>query len=201
MHISIHAPRTGSDVNYYADLLATSVISIHAPRTGSDILLQRADAELEQISIHAPRTGSDGGRIPTLYAPKHFNPRSPHGERQADADAAILQLHISIHAPRTGSDTCERRYPIDHNTFQSTLPARGATRRTRPQSCRPRPFQSTLPARGATDPADVRAFIRAISIHAPRTGSDARVRDAHTRAVVISIHAPRTGSDGYADVD
>ena len=55
-------------------------------------------------------------------------------------------------------------------------------------------FQSTLPARGATSCR--RCFARAhrISIHAPRTGSDAFQpfpRSCH----IISIHAPRTGSD------
>ena len=33
-----------------------------------------------------------------------------------------------------------------------------------------------------------------ISIHAPRTGSDA-AKEALVRAAAISIHAPRTGSD------
>ena len=34
------------------------------------------------ISIHAPRTGSDMRARWTSCLPKHFNPRSPHGERQ-----------------------------------------------------------------------------------------------------------------------
>ena len=102
-------------------------------------------------------------------------------------------------------------------------------------------FQSTLPARGATRRHRRHIATYTISIHAPRTGSDGadvrrggqgqhfnprsphgerpltqaiprrmqrdfnprsphgerlRGRDAPTRAVVISIHAPRTGSDG-----
>ena len=44
--------------NYYADLLATSVISTHAPRTGSDTVC-----------------------IQCTHATGYFNPRSPHGER------------------------------------------------------------------------------------------------------------------------
>ena len=56
-------------------------------------------------------------------------------------------------------------------------------------------FQSTLPARGATTQAVMQAPFLLISIHAPRTGSDALpVRLA--RRSKISIHAPRTGSDG-----
>ena len=55
-------------------------------------------------------------------------------------------------------------------------------------------FQSTLPARGATKPRPRDAARTAISIHAPRTGSDGRFVAA-IYEFVISIHAPRTGSD------
>ena len=106
--------------------------------------------------------------------------------------------------------------------FQSTLPARGATQSAsafqsgqryfnprsphgeRPQyvlDCVPIPqFQSTLPARGATAAdADVRHFAH-ISIHAPRTGSDAAQSIMRARGGYISIHAPRTGSDGRSSM-
>ena len=80
-------------------------------------------------------------------------------------------LRISTHAPRTGSDACERRYPIKNNTFQPTLPARGATAKA----------------------ADVsRASM--ISTHAPRTGSDS-ITICGWEFTGISTHAPRTGSD------
>ena len=88
-----------------------------------------------------------------------FNPRSPHGERR-EAAAAL----------RRGAE------------FQSTLPARGATRHCNPADApQPEIFQPTLPARGATVGADV-LFHPAfrISIHAPRTGSD---RQRTSRAV------------------
>ena len=78
--------------------------------------------------------------------------------------------------------------------FQSTLPARGATR----VSCRffPAPiFQSTLPARGATQIPLQFAACWKISIHAPRTGSDAGRAVRIGADGRISIHAPRTGSD------
>ena len=35
---------------------------------------------------------------------RHFNPRSPHGERQKASSRAAQASDISIHAPRTGSD-------------------------------------------------------------------------------------------------
>ena len=103
---------------------------------------------------------------------EHFNPRSPHGERLSRrrlivADTAIsihaprtgsdghdcreaVPRRISIHAPRTGSDTRKAHGIAYRVTFQSTLPARGATGTTSARHTA-RIFQSTLPARGATE--------------------------------------------------
>ena len=100
------------------------------------------------ISIHAPRTGSDMRREIARLSDEDFNPRSPHGERQAS-----LMLANSF------------------DKFQSTLPARGATQGLRTAFAR-RTFQSTLPARGATAHLILYVKIIRISIHAPRTGSD-----------------------------
>ena len=78
------------------------------------------------ISIHAPRTGSDIDEKCIDYVRRDFNPRSPHGERPL----VFVALCGTV-------------------SFQSTLPARGATAIRRAVS-------RNLP----------------ISIHAPRTGSD-----------------------------
>ena len=80
---------------------------------------------------------------------------------------------ISIHAPRTGSDKGKGTSPSPIRTFQSTLPARGATGLA--QNIKPEQL---------------------ISIHAPRTGSDAIPYIDKLVNSKISIHAPRTGSDG-----
>ena len=101
------------------------VISIHAPRTGSDVRPHQFLC-VEAISIHAPRTGSDAAAGQHGSAGRYFNPRSPHGER----------LFLAQWRTRTGR-------------FQSTLPARGATR--------------------ISESTDENS---SISIHAPRTGSD-----------------------------
>ena len=147
---------------------------------------------------------------------KHFNPRSPHGERLQGIFSRRSSSTISIHAPRTGSDCSTSSVPSSPIRFQSTLPARGAT------------FVAVFRERGDL-----------ISIHAPRTGSDQSAtrragagayfnpRSPHGErlpfdfssigivpfqstlpargattykcpdcgATVISIHAPRTGSD------
>ena len=192
VHISIHAPRTGSDGNLPSPFTRHIKISIHAPRTGSDRLLlvvgvQRHNFNprsphgerpssicyLHQpplISIHAPRTGSDSDNPHDILKSGYFNPRSPHGERLALAMWCVL-----------------------NHGFQSTLPARGATR-TRKRRSSSWTFQSTLPARGATPTAPESPPRKKISIHAPRTGSDPEYQSAHG-CDAISIHAPRTGSD------
>ena len=174
----------------------TSDISIHAPRTGSDIRLYFLRMRRHVISIHAPRTGSDTVRPPRRWTRKDFNPRSPHGERQNDQRWDHPKTSISIHAPRTGSDADGKQPNTVNSSFQSTLPARGATqlkavniqnryfnprsphgeRRQRgAQALSPAPFQSTLPARGATLHRLAFFFHLIISIHAPRTGSDCMI--------------------------
>ena len=103
----------------------------------------------------------------------NFNPRSPHGERRDTRHQRLRAVRISIHAPRTGSDRA-----ASHNIRIGAK------------------FQSTLPARGATKYCRSRTAYWHISIHAPRTGSDGKpLSDGNRHG--ISIHAPRTGSDGF----
>ena len=170
--ISIHAPRTGSDVvNDYGRSIPHA-ISIHAPRTGSDRAICRLRCR-QAISIHAPRTGSDG---------------ISRARR-----CAILPFQSTL--PARGA-TSPVRSQCSDTLFQSTLPARGATFR-RFRRVLPLGFQSTLPARGATGSCIELFDAREISIHAPRTGSDDahRLHRLHRLLDGISIHAPRTGSD------
>ena len=60
-------------------------ISIHAPRTGSDLPFLSDNKCHHLISIHAPRTGSDRGGAHLSAWGEYFNPRSPHGERRASS--------------------------------------------------------------------------------------------------------------------
>ena len=69
------------------------------------------------ISIHAPRTGSDTAQHPDSPRGGHFNPRSPHGERQKLPNQAGHSPAISIHAPRTGSD----RYRGGHKPYRANF--------------------------------------------------------------------------------
>ena len=190
--ISIHAPRTGSDAQF---LRSAGVRVYFNPRSphGERLLHNASQRGNLLISIHAPRTGSDGNRRKTAPSPDDFNPRSPHGERPRQRVTPPNAKGISIHAPRTGSDfACgsknaaqtdfNPRSPhgerpglngrmVEAEKFQSTLPARGATRKSS-YICICGRFQSTLPARGATIGAGTIVRPLTISIHAPRTGSD-----------------------------
>ena len=125
------------------------------------------------ISIHAPRVGSDGLTVQVSLPPKHFNPRSPCGERLDFYNPLFANIGISIHAPRVGSDTsrtliCKRLPP-----FQSTLPVWGATIGSLANKLGDGEFQSTLPVWGATYHHGREPRSTSISIHAPRVGSDA----------------------------
>ena len=56
-------------------------------------------------------------------------------------------------------------------------------------------FQSTLPARGATRAITLLSQSEKVSIHAPRAGSDLDVPPLQRSRRGVSIHAPRAGSD------
>ena len=166
-------------------------ISIHAPRTGSDSDLLDKFMGLD-ISIHAPRTGSDDTPPPSAPPASYFNPRSPHGERQPATEPCASANIFQSTLPARGA-TAAGRCKVKERKFQSTLPARGATAKAAREALEGI-FQSTLPARGATPRMKTCRLDEVISIHAPRTGSDKRRRQNRHKAR-ISIHAPRTGSD------
>ena len=102
---------------------------------------------------------------------KHFNPRSPCGERR-------------------NGDIDDKRY----QKFQSTLPVWGATIHPFPTAMFTCYFNPRSPC--GERRLDVEAFARLqeISIHAPRVGSDDKV-SIFWYFITISIHAPRVGSD------
>ena len=204
---------------------------------GGATMISRCKAMYCSISIHAPRGGSDeyarsNGGFLVYFNPRSpwgerhdiilmmadlidFNPRSPWGERPG---CQHIQLYLPDFNPRspwgerrnTATDS-RRKWP-----FQSTLPVGGATSTTWTTEALPG-FQSTLPVGGATARQAVKLFQTAISIHAPRGGSDrltwsrnrttpgfqstlpvggaTRYGSVHRGGKAISIHAPRGGSD------
>ena len=80
-HISIHAPRAGSDRSLRVAENAKSEFQSTLPVRGATYRRQGVDP-VAFISIHAPRAGSDPDSPARPRAPFNFNPRSPCGERQ-----------------------------------------------------------------------------------------------------------------------
>ena len=103
--------------------------------------------------------------------------------------------YISIHAPREGGDLMRKAISCVSYIFQSTPPARGATRDGR--TSRPnRGISIHAPREGGDGAADVPLVHRIpISIHAPREGGDLSPPAAPRCLRWISIHAPREGGD------
>ena len=175
---------------------------------------------MRDISIHAPRTGSDGPPGRTTALRSDFNPRSPHGERRRRTVEEDEEEYFNPRSPH-GERLPGWREHLRRRGFQSTLPARGATGRNGENAVGGRHFNPRSPhgerresltrlTRAGSDfnprsPHGERHDSadwfppKAISIHAPRTGSDSLFRRA-LRVVPISIHAPRTGSDSAASV-
>ena len=191
--ISIHAPRGGSDWTaasgrpwppYFNprspwgerrlkvdDLVVINGFQSTLPVGGATCGAQSRGHRFG-ISIHAPRGGSDRSFPATGRLLLHFNPRSPWGERPGDAKPGEGIHAISIHAPRGGSDLRRGECTRMPKRFQSTLPVGGATSSSHSGWKKPRIFQSTLPVGGATVQLTYDGNLYAISIHAPRGGSD-----------------------------
>ncbi len=190
--ISIHAPRTGSDATpeWLANCSANfNPRSPHGERRsaclrrGLGIQFQstlpargatsrRRHASLRRsISIHAPRTGSDWSRSPSP-AQRFISIHAPRTGSDSRHCSRPCRPAISIHAPRTGSDKLVIQARLIEKNFNPRSP-HGERLLSCDWAYFAALFQSTLPARGATNGASVQARRRVISIHAPRTGSDA----------------------------
>ena len=175
------------------------------------------DGSLTASAYFDPRS-PHGERRKTNPAGKRnddFNPRSPHRERHTTMlqGQAGLEFQFTLPAWGTTSSMTQRRR---NSRFQSTLPAGGATLhlrllRSMVSHFNPRSPQGERPGDFVADHAT-----DAISIHAPRRGSDFPVPQKHRlpefqstlpaggatccawrrrRHFGISIHAPRRGSD------
>ena len=191
-------------------------ISIHAPRTGSDV---RRDVPppCVAISIHAPRTGSDLKETPWEGEKNaYFNPRSPHGERRSSSWGSTSRMRFQSTLPARGA-TLQADFFYWLEKFQSTLPARGATFRVEfthaeqlisihaprtgsdevraPRPCRPRNFNPRSPHGERRVFPSRSPLLHRISIHAPRTGSDSQETSSHAPPLFQST-LPARGATG-----
>ena len=169
--ISIHAPRTGSDLETTSDWCQIEVFQSTLPARGATRFSPFARARRSYFNPRSPHGERRALRL-RMQPDGHFNPRSPHGERPNAPKFGKHRQLISIHAPRTGSDTI----PLFSAFVQ-------------------RHFNPRSPHGERHIGLQPRQRIAVISIHAPRTGSDP-MDGIQLSLFGISIHAPRTGSDG-----
>ncbi len=170
-------------------------ISIHAPRVGSDRWQDKNNAYL-QISIHAPRVGSDK-KAPDIRLPKIISIHAPRvGSDFLMVWASLSTVSFQSTLPVWGATISPAMFTGQINRFQSTLPVWGATfwqdRIPDPQG----DFNPRSPCGERPDPGSAAGKHKHFN---PRSPCGERhqptilpqLRDA------ISIHAPRVGSDSY----
>ena len=163
------------------------------PARGATEALDALVMEREQFQSTLPARGATGFRRTSRCAGIFQSTLPARGATKSISDKKSPR-YISIHAPRTGSDRADRAGYVGAENFNPRSPHGERRFSNSWGSSKLITFQSTLPARGATyNPIENYDRIE-ISIHAPRTGSDAPEKLAQL-AVQISIHAPRTGSD------
>ncbi len=194
--ISIHAPRTGSDSVPPGRTRRLIYFNPRSPH-GERQPCASSPATVSVFQSTLPARGATTSPISSGKSTTYFNPRSPHGERPGEPPPwAALDLDFNPRSPHG-----ERRGPFcvwvgNGSDFNPRSPhgerPQGETSNQflcenfNPRSPHgerlafgavDRPaerFQSTLPARGATVSCDSAGVLDAlaISIHAPRTGSD-----------------------------
>ncbi len=154
----------------------TTRVSIHAPRAGRDDIEGFQPEPCSCFNPRAPR-----GARPHASHPPHpwipcFNPRAPRGARPQQLAAYGSRINVSIHAPRAGRDNLKYCIRIRVACFNPRAP-RGARPIASINLLGTGTFQSTRPARGATRETSSLSQSRLVSIHAPRAGRDPRRRE------------------------
>ena len=101
----------------------------------------------------------------------YFNPRPPHGERPRDLLSKQCEAKISIHAPRMGSDD-GRIYDMSEWYYFNPRPPHGE-RRMNKENMKWLIHFNPRPPHGERLAVPILVeYIKQISIHAPRMGSD-----------------------------
>ena len=193
--ISIHAPRAGSDISVTLTHMKSSYFNPRSPCGERLPPLMMADQRRifqstlpvrgatppvsfsqasAQFQSTLPVRGATASRPNTLTAREYFNPRSPCGERRGRCNRDTGAFSISIHAPRAGSDIVRANGMTKAAIFQSTLPVRGATAGSASTTTIASNFNPRSPCGERLFPLQCLTAIWAISIHAPRAGSDLR---------------------------
>ena len=168
--ISIHAPRVGSDINGSVRLVGSPNFN---PRSPCGERRGQTDHQYNgrKISIHAPRVGSDSARSTQQEAGQKFQSTLPvWGATCTFSEPGSDIYLISIHAPRVGSDVHCYNQAAGRTDFNPRSPC-GERRHCCGVGIGAYHFNPRSPCGERLGDRPMRT-LDAISIHAPRVGSD-----------------------------
>ena len=175
--ISIHAPREGGDERHINGNLWFGDFNPRPPRGG-----RRKNAEVAYFDLlfqsTPPARGATLDQRPVIIG-DGFQSTPPARGATMVRHHYHRSLLISIHAPREGGDAP----PVlgaPSGTISIHAPREGGDTVEMERFNTPLTFQSTPPARGATRPRTWLTMWMRISIHAPREGGDSATLVART---------------------
>ena len=192
--ISIHAPRTGSDILLFSSKAAFFYFNPRSPHGERRIHTSAHLQANSKFQSTLPARGATTKHMAHRRKFPYFNPRSPHGERPIVRVGDAISNAISIHAPRTGSDAIDAVYCHVGNisihaprTGSDTSPISSGKSTT---YFNPRSPHGERPA--PASPGKPNRYFNPRSPHGERRAGSGGASGTEA----ISIHAPRTGSDG-----
>ena len=169
--VSIHAPRTGGDLRLRPGQACHKRFNPRPPHGGRPLKILSQLLNF-RVSIHAPRTGGDERVVFTGELIAEFQSTPPARGATPEPAGDLLKHSVSIHAPRTGGDAIASAGLKQELGF-NPRPPHGGRRSGSHTVTTEKQFQSTPPARGATRVRCCQGNRESVSIHAPRTGGDA----------------------------
>ena len=188
-------PARGATASHWILCIGDCFISIHAPREGGDGVMQPLINFSAIFQSTPPARGATLPIVTSGMSTGNFNPRPPRGGRRND-DRYLAAKYISIHAPREGGDV-KGWNAIPTKNISIHAPREGGDLGQRSIRWITSRFQSTPPARGATRRRLSGQALRDISIHAPREGGDLGLPQSDSMHLDFNPRPPRGGRRGW----
>ena len=139
-----------------------------------------------------PRSPHGERHVGIVHPPlgrRHFNPRSPHGERRSSCSFSSISLIFQSTLPARGA-TKTTGHSKEFLNISIHAPRTGSDRKSTTSSSAGRKFQSTLPARGATPPSCKEARHLAFQSTLPARGATAKRSFALCAAAYFNPRSP-----------
>ena len=174
-------------------LKITGIFQSTLPARGATLFALSSTLRCDNFNPRSPHGERPSSSSQSFRIPSNFNPRSPHGERRIAWNSKTARSYFNPRSPHGERrwNCSKRRYTSHFNPRSPHGERLDPTKLERTSE----KFQSTLPARGAT-------LIRWVCCRGffhfnPRSphGERRRCFSSTCIAIAISIHAPRTGSD------